>query len=314
LAKSSGTNTSYKDKADAAGIITTEKGKKIKRGPTSLHIDLGLWQEVRIMAVLKGKSVTDYVEDALRRKIDADNLEAGKQGYHVGQGGMYIPPPPSPTPTSTSIQQPQQGNGLYELKDEKWTVMDEHRRMSVLRKFIGKIADENKITGIEACKLIMKQKELLKRAADEIGTEDEARLYYWFKNEVDVREQLKEMKEIRERDERQQKTQPTQQPTTESVGNDPPEAIEKLVFQCIEVLATKKPKSGATKHKSLQIQKMFSILKKVIEAVAKEQRVSKEEAIRLIRDRKDLLQRAAKEVGDTEIGTLRMLLPKFEFR
>jgi hypothetical protein len=61
------------------------------------------------------------------------------------------------------------------------------------------------------------------------------------------------------------------------------------------------------------VQKMFSILKKVIEAVAKEQRVSKEGAIRLIRDRKDLLQRAAKEVGDSEMGTLRMLLPKFVF-
>jgi Protein of unknown function (DUF2795) len=75
-------------------IIITETGKRIKRGPTSLHIDLGLWQEVRIMAVLKGLSVTDYVEDALRRKIDADNLEVGKQGYQVGQGGTYIPPPP----------------------------------------------------------------------------------------------------------------------------------------------------------------------------------------------------------------------------
>jgi hypothetical protein len=110
LTTSPGTNTSYRDKADAAGIITTEKGKKIKRGPTSLHIDLGLWQEVRIMAVLKGKSVTDYVEDALRRKIDADNLEAGRQGYHVGQGGMYIPPPPTPqkgtSPPPPTPQQP----------------------------------------------------------------------------------------------------------------------------------------------------------------------------------------------------------------
>jgi predicted transcriptional regulator len=109
----------------------------------------------------------------------------------------------SETPTRRTDQQ-QQGRELYELKDEKWTVMDEHRRMLVLRKFIGKIANENKINGIEACKLIMKQKELLKRAADEIGTEDEARLYYWFKNEVDVRAQIKEMKEIREREERQQ--------------------------------------------------------------------------------------------------------------
>jgi hypothetical protein len=59
------------------------------------------------MAVLKGMSVTDYVEDALRRKIDADNLEAGRQGYKVGQGGMYIPPPPaSPAAPQTVPQQP----------------------------------------------------------------------------------------------------------------------------------------------------------------------------------------------------------------
>jgi hypothetical protein len=94
--------------------------------------------------------------------------------------------------------------------------MHEQRRISVLRKFIGQIADENKITGIEACKLIMKKKELLKKAADEIGTEDEARLYYWFKDQVDVREQLKEVKEIREREARQQQEQQRRQKKTKT--------------------------------------------------------------------------------------------------
>ena len=74
----------------------TEKGRRIKRGPTSLYMDIGLWQEVKIMAVLKGKSVTDYVERALRKQIDEDNREVGRQGYKVGQGGMYIPPAPAP--------------------------------------------------------------------------------------------------------------------------------------------------------------------------------------------------------------------------
>jgi hypothetical protein len=89
-------------------------------------------------------------------------------------------------------------------------------------------------------------------------------------------------------------------------GVEDPEVFNRVTWRSINMLSTK----GHSPH----VQKMFSILKKVIEAVAKEQRVSKEEAIRLIRDRKDLLQRAAKEVGDTEIGTLRMLLPKFEFK
>jgi Protein of unknown function (DUF2795) len=82
--------------SDTSGNIRSEtksRNKKGHREPTSLHVDPNLWQEVRVMAVLKGVSVTEYFEDALRRKIDADNREAGK-GYRVGQGGMYIPPPP----------------------------------------------------------------------------------------------------------------------------------------------------------------------------------------------------------------------------
>jgi hypothetical protein len=73
------------------------RNRKGFREPTSLHVDPKLWQEVRVMAVLKGVSLAEYFEDALRRKIDADNKEAGKEGYRVGQGGMYIPPPPQPT-------------------------------------------------------------------------------------------------------------------------------------------------------------------------------------------------------------------------
>jgi hypothetical protein len=93
------------------------RNKKGFREPTSLHVDPKLWQEVRVMAVLKNVSVTEYFEDALRRKIDADNLEVGGQGYRVGQGGMYIPPPSAPAPlqpqsttTSDSRKQIQQGS------------------------------------------------------------------------------------------------------------------------------------------------------------------------------------------------------------
>jgi hypothetical protein len=84
-----------------------KRNKKGKREPTSLHVDPALWQEVRVMAVLKNVSLADYFEDALRRKIDADNLEAGRQGYKIGQGGMYIPPPPSAAPAPTQQPQPQ---------------------------------------------------------------------------------------------------------------------------------------------------------------------------------------------------------------
>lgn len=84
----------FKSTSKNDDIIITEKGKRIKRGPTSLHIDLGLWQEVKVMCALRNASVTDYVERALRKQIDEDNREVGKQGYKVGQGGTYIPPPP----------------------------------------------------------------------------------------------------------------------------------------------------------------------------------------------------------------------------
>jgi hypothetical protein len=40
---------------------------------------------------------------------------------------------------------------------------------------------------------------------------------------------------------------------------------------------------------------------------------SVEEAIRLIRDKKELLKRAADKTGVSENNILRMLIPKFEF-
>jgi hypothetical protein len=97
----------------SANTIKTETKPRNKKGfrePTSLHVDPKLWQEVRIMAVLKNVSVTEYFEDALRRKLDIDNLEIGRQGYQVGHGGMYIPPPPA----SQSQEQKQK---LYEVAE-----------------------------------------------------------------------------------------------------------------------------------------------------------------------------------------------------
>jgi hypothetical protein len=67
------------------------KNKKGKREPTSLHVDPELWQEVRVMAVLKNKSVTQYFEESLRQKLDEDSKNVK---FPVGHGGVYIPPPP----------------------------------------------------------------------------------------------------------------------------------------------------------------------------------------------------------------------------
>ena len=94
-------------------IVKTEskvkpRNKKGFREPTSLHVDPKLWQEVRIMSVLKNVSVTEYFERALRKQIDEDNREAGRQGYQVGHGGMYIPPPPMPSQQQQQPQQPQE--------------------------------------------------------------------------------------------------------------------------------------------------------------------------------------------------------------
>lgn len=84
--------------------------KMLKRGPTSLHVDVDLWQEVRVMAVLKNKSVTQYFEEALRQKLDEDSKDVK---FPVGHGGMYIPPPPaaqSQQPQSQELQEQNQPN------------------------------------------------------------------------------------------------------------------------------------------------------------------------------------------------------------
>lgn len=85
-----------------ANTATAAPKKKVKREPTSMHIDPGLLQEARIMAVLKNKSITHYFEEALRAKLDVD-YKGGK--YMVGHGGMYIPPPPSSSPSPSKPEQ-----------------------------------------------------------------------------------------------------------------------------------------------------------------------------------------------------------------
>src|SRR5829696_4653395 len=109
------TNTQIEPESKAE---IAKRNKKGKREPTSLHVDPVLWQEVRVMAVLKNVSLADYFEDALRRKIDADNLEAGRQGYKIGQGGMYIPPRPS------STQEPQPQVQMPQLDEIRTIISD----------------------------------------------------------------------------------------------------------------------------------------------------------------------------------------------
>jgi hypothetical protein len=44
----------------------------VKRDPTSLNIDSELWREVKKMAIDKGVTATEYLEQALREKLSKD--------------------------------------------------------------------------------------------------------------------------------------------------------------------------------------------------------------------------------------------------
>jgi len=44
----------------------------VKRDPTSLNIDSELWHEVKNMAIDKGVTATEYLEQALREKLSKD--------------------------------------------------------------------------------------------------------------------------------------------------------------------------------------------------------------------------------------------------
>jgi hypothetical protein len=53
-------------------IVETEL--TIKRDPTSLNIDSELWREVKKMAIDKGVTATEYLEQALREKLAKDKV------------------------------------------------------------------------------------------------------------------------------------------------------------------------------------------------------------------------------------------------
>src|SRR5215211_1263553 len=140
-------------------IVKTEskvkpRNKKGFREPTSLHVDPKLWQEVRIMSVLKNVSVTEYFERALRKQIDEDNREAGRQGYQVGHGGMYIPPPPV-APASLQTQQepvfkPKSEDSLIKTKGksypdyDKIPYVDEHLQLVLSEEDAKKMTKQQK--------------------------------------------------------------------------------------------------------------------------------------------------------------------------
>jgi hypothetical protein len=41
----------------------------VKRGPTSVNIDLELWKEIKKLAIDEGETATEFLEQALRDRV-----------------------------------------------------------------------------------------------------------------------------------------------------------------------------------------------------------------------------------------------------
>lgn len=42
----------------------------VKRGPTSINIDVELWKEIKKLAIDEGESATEFLEKALRDRVE----------------------------------------------------------------------------------------------------------------------------------------------------------------------------------------------------------------------------------------------------
>jgi hypothetical protein len=47
----------------------------MERESRGVNIDLALWKRAEILAIDKGMSVTDFVEAAIKEKIDRENVQ-----------------------------------------------------------------------------------------------------------------------------------------------------------------------------------------------------------------------------------------------
>jgi plasmid maintenance system antidote protein VapI len=88
------------------------------------------------------------------------------------------------------------------LTDDEWLQLQ--KKFSALEKFIRKIAEELGITKLEATIIIRDRKDLLKRAADEIGTDDEAHVLGILTRQIELFEN-----EPFEKDQQQEQRVPT---------------------------------------------------------------------------------------------------------
>jgi predicted transcriptional regulator len=71
-------NDSVKNYNNFTGYIVD-----MKRQPTSLKVDPDLWQEVKIMAIKRKKTVSEYFEEALREKLTKDKLADEEHAPHL---------------------------------------------------------------------------------------------------------------------------------------------------------------------------------------------------------------------------------------
>ena len=98
--------------------------------------------------------------------------------------------------------QRQQDEKPSKLTDDEWLQLQ--KKFSALEKFIRKIAEELGITKLEATIIIRDRKDLLKRAADEMGTDDEAHVLGILTRQIELFEN-----EPFEKDQQQEQRVPT---------------------------------------------------------------------------------------------------------
>src|SRR5215212_2368527 len=103
---------------------------------------------------------------------------------------------------SQTYYQRQQDEKPSKLTDDEWLQLQ--KKFSALEKFIRKIAEELGITKLEATIIIRDRKDLLKRAADEMGTDDEAHVLGILTRQIELFEN-----EPFEKDQQQEQRVPT---------------------------------------------------------------------------------------------------------
>ncbi len=56
-----------------------EKKNDTERKQQLAHADEQLWRQVKVAAIMSGKSMTEWVEEALRARLEAESKKAEKK-------------------------------------------------------------------------------------------------------------------------------------------------------------------------------------------------------------------------------------------